>query len=319
MRRAFVGVLAGALGWASTADAGVVVVFGEMEHVILLRPTSDPARWYLPLESKTVGPHLLMLDTGAATSSCDDDFITALGVPAKAKHKLNGPNGPFTARKATLPTLGISGHKVSGLKCIVHDLATTSTVQTPPEVLVAGILGLDLLKQFRVVIDPEQGRLELHNPEGATTLDRNDYAVVPMRPRGAHVTVPAVLGGNEQWLVPSSGVTESRIDGTKIGKVPEMVPQASSNGSDLATAPIRAMHKDVMIGVGEAYVGPIDVVQVLPEHAGLLGLDVLQESRQEYDFHHLLARFTQADASRLPLWRTWEAKARGTYAVVLDP
>src|SRR5690606_40302547 len=97
-------------------------------------------------------------------TTCDDELARDLAAVPRGRVRLQGEIGRIDARLADLPPLELGGHRLERVRCVVRDLHTTSSIRDPAEVRVAGVLGADLLRRFRVIVDPERATLTLLDP-----------------------------------------------------------------------------------------------------------------------------------------------------------
>jgi len=195
------------------------VAYGDPEPLILLHPSSDGRRWYIPVESDTLGPQIFFVDTGYGSTACDDDLVEGLGLETRGTVRVRGELGVLKATKTRLPDLRLGGHTLSKITCQVRDLGETSSIRDPREVPVAGVLGMDVFRQFRMIIEPETARIHLLDPSKAERLDREDPSVVRLRREwfGQRTRVPLTLQRKTAWPLLDTGSTTTWIDGQRLG------------------------------------------------------------------------------------------------------
>ena len=195
------------------------ITYGQAEPLVLVQPSTDTRRWYVPVTSQTLGPQIFFVDTGYGYSACDDDLVEGLGLETKGTVRVRGELGVIKAGKARLPDLQLGGHTLSGITCQVRDLGNTSSIRDPREVPVAGVLGMDVFRQFRTTISPEEGQIHLRDPRQGERLDDADDAVVRLRRErfGQRARVPLTLGDQTTWPLLDTGSTATWIDGQRLG------------------------------------------------------------------------------------------------------
>lgn len=287
------------------------VSWGDMEPVSVVQPSTDARRWYVPLESDALGPHVFFVDTGYSYTTCDDDFADKLGLRTRGRVKVRGELGHVAVTKARLPPLAMGGHQVEGLVCQVRDLDATSSIRDPREVPVAGVLGSDVLRRFHLVFDPERGSIELHDPTITADLPDDGDGIVRLRRElvGTRPRIPLVVEGEVVWPVVDTGASETYLDAERLGLTPDWQQEnvtirgTGGTGSDLRTL----SYYDVQVSLAGYSVGEVTITGRSrgPMTPGLVGLDVLRHFRQEYDFDARRARFTPVAPSDLPSWHAW--------------
>ena len=195
------------------------VSFGQAEPLILVHPSTDPRRWYVPVESETLGPQIFFVDTGYGYTACDDDLVEGLGLKTKGRVRVRGELGALRATKTRLPDMQLGGHTLSNVTCQVRDIGDTSSIRDPREVPVAGVIGMDIFRQFRVVIDPASGQMHLLDPKTAEPLNRNANDVVTLRRErfGQRAKAPLSLQNQTVWPLLDTGSTTTWVDGERLG------------------------------------------------------------------------------------------------------
>lgn len=287
------------------------VTWGEVEPLPLVRPSTDGRRWYVPLDSERLGPHLLFVDTGYSFTTCDDDLIDALGLPTRGRVRVRGELGHAVGTKARLPPMVLGGHLVEGVVCQVRDLNETSSIRDPREVPIAGVLGMDVLRRFRLVFDPEKGLVELYDPNTTGRLPPRGEGIIRVRRErfGTRARVPLVVSGETTWPVIDTGASETYLDAARLGLQPDWeqadvtVRGTGSSGSVQRTL----TYYSALVDIAGHDLGTVTVTgrRRSPLTPGLVGLDVLANFRQEYDFIAKRALFTPVTAPPLPTWKQW--------------
>jgi len=313
VRPSWLVVLAGMLpGCAYTLGRAEVRYAADVAVLPLVQPSTDPRRWYLPLDGAGAGDQLLFVDTGYTYTTCDDDFVEALGLTTRGRGSVRGELGKLPTTKANLPPLQLGDHLISGLTCQVRDLGATSSIDDPAEVPVAGVLGMDVLRHFLVAFDPAAGTMALTPPDAAA-LPRQGEGVVQMRREflfGTRRVLPLTLDGLVTWPVVDTGATDTYVDGERLGLVAsEVQANATLRGSGGTGHSVRTLvHYDIReVRLGEVVVGAVELTD-RPRSAGvegLLGLDVLAYVHAEYDWQSGVARFRRVEPAELPAWAAW--------------
>jgi hypothetical protein len=293
-----------------------VVTHGDPTVLPIVHPSQDKWRWYVVLEHPIAGEHLWFVDTGFPTTTCDDDFITTLGIETTGRYRSRGEVGAVKATRATLGTLAVGTHAVE-LNCVVRDLDTTSSVSDSREVAVAGVLGIDVLRNFHTVFDPSTATLELSTPQPDAIVGDD---VVTLRREfhfGRRVRLRIDVGDRHRWPVVDTGASHTHVDGRRLGLEPTRIREGveirGSGGSGSITRDL-ALYDVPTVALGPVATGPVTLTD-RPRAGwipGLLGLNVLAHFRQEYDFAHNRARFTPVSADEVPSYTRWRHGQRRT-------
>jgi predicted aspartyl protease len=289
------------------------VSYGEARPLPLVQPSTDGRRWYLPMETSALGPVVWFVDTGYTYSTCDDGLVSSLGLTPRGRVRIRGELGRVKASKATLPAMALGGHTVSGVVCQVRDLATTSSLDDPEEVPIAGVIGMDVLRQFRVIFDPAEGTLELLDPAAREPLPRAGEGISRLRRAGLlglRARLSLEVGSDDLWPILDTGATNTYLDGTRIGLVPSYtLENVVVRGTGQGGAEMRRLHsyEVVQVTVGGVPAGPATLIDRHRRwwEPGLLGLDLLTRFHQDYDFASGRARLTPTTATRLPRFSSY--------------
>lgn len=295
------------------------VTYGDAAVLPLLQPSSDYERWYVPVHTEA-GPWLLFLDTGYSYSTCDDGLIDALELETRGRVRVKGELGKVKVTKARLPPLTIGTHRVEGLTCQVRDLGSTSSISDPDEVPVAGVLGMEVLRRFRVILDPAEGTATLLPPRSVERLPRTGEGIVRMRREnwsGMRVLVPTLVEGRRTWPILDTGADATHVDGERMGLQPTRTrDNVTVRGTGTTPTETRTLSYYLVasVSLGGAATGALELTDrsrskctdpLLREGQGLLGLDVLGQFRQELDFRTHRARFTPVEPTPLQNWSRW--------------
>lgn len=276
----------------------------------IVHPSNDEDRWYVVFHGE-FGDELWFLDTGYSYTTCDDGMVAARGVETRGKVRIRGEAGDVFASRARIPEFRLGTHQVR-MNCVVRDLDTTSSIADPPEVPVMGVLGSDVLTKFDVEIDPSVPSVTLL-PRNALKFRRSDPGVVQLKREyawGLRFRVPVGLADDVMWPVVDTGATGTHVDGERLGLEPTLRQNGVSVRASGATGVIvrdLVYYRVEQLDLAEGSVGPLMLTDRArgPWAAGLLGLNVLAEFRQEYDFDRGLARFVAVPQSQVPSWAEW--------------
>jgi len=203
--------LAGGLGWglgaafaAGPAVARVpVVVHPDGAFDTSIRARQDfGARMTIAVMLGAAGPFQFIVDTGADTSVIASEIADALALPPGRDVRVHGLTGVELVRTVKAPPLGLGP----------LTLATRELPAMPRERLGCdGLLGMDVLKNNRLVLDFRNRRMEIR-PAAGRYLDRMDprFVSVPADDRYGRLTViDAVANGAVANAFIDSGATMS--------------------------------------------------------------------------------------------------------------
>ena len=114
-------VLAAALlpGCAYTLGRADVQYAADLAVLPLVQPSTDTRRWYVPLHSDTAGDYLLFVDTGYTYTTCDDDFVAALGLTTRGRGSVRVGLLLDTDHHFMQPARGLM---VEGTQLVLHAL-----------------------------------------------------------------------------------------------------------------------------------------------------------------------------------------------------
>ena len=297
---ALAGLLVGCAGRLGTP----AVDYGERSILPLVYTDADTRRWYVELDGA-----LWFVDTGYSSTTCDDATVQALDLEPRGSVRLVGEVGSIRTTKAEVPPFQLGAHTVSGLVCLVRDLNSTSSIRDPARGRVAGVLGADVLRSFLVTVDPSLGTLTLDPPRAGRAPRSLDVpGVVRLRREslfGIRPVVRARVDGRPTSLVVDTGATSTHVDGDRLGLVGGRSRRIRVTGTGSVPMTERSVvtyrERSVLLGGQEQSVTLID----RPRPAGrpgLLGLDVLGQFRQIYDFRGRRAWFVPTEPRTLPTW-----------------
>lgn len=301
-----------ALGCSHKLGPPSVTYADDVATLPLVRPSSDRKRWYVPVDAGEHGEWLLFVDTGYSFSTCDDGFIEALGTETRGTKTVRGELGNLTTSKAKLPPIAVGDHVIEDLVCLVRDLGATSSISDPDEVPVAGVLGIDALRPFRVELDPGAGEIRLRDPSTAdripdglhTVKIRREYAF------GTRIRIPVGIEDSEASPILDTGASNTYVDGERLGLEASFVDanvlvRGSGPGGEIRTSR-RYFEIDSMWFAGHQ-AAPITLTDRPrgPRAGGLLGLDVLDRYTVELDFARGIAHVRPVDPMRRPSWHSW--------------
>ena len=284
------------------------VEYGEPTALPLVHPSNDRDRWYVVADLGDPGEHLFFFDTGYGTTTCDDDFVESLGLSPRGQVRVSGEAGSVDAGRVKLPPITLGGHTLHNVWCLVRDLNTTSSIRDPGEVAVAGVLGADVLSPFVTEIDPTEPHVMLYNPKTREPLPRaGSLRMRREAPFSSRRTLPTGVGPHLIHPVIDTGAAGTYLDGEKLNlRVVDIRRDVLVRGSGL-TGEVRMdlTTFEATLTLGET---SLDAVRITsrtssPLDDGLLGLNVLADHLQIYDFPRGRARLIAVEKVDVPSWR----------------
>jgi hypothetical protein len=271
------------------------VEYGTAKAMALTHPANDSKRWYIPaLLADTSG--MFFVDSGFAYTTCDDGLVETLGLKTRGRVLIHGELGNLWATTARLPDLNIGGHRVKGLNCIVRDLNTTSSIRDTKEAPIWGVVGIDVLRRFRVRF--RRHHLELLDPSGEPSLPRRGDGIVALGREmglGIRATVALKLATKNHRLLIDTGATRTYLD-PRQARLPlkhEVESEVRGTGKESSNVRIVRIFSAPDALLAGHTLHDLTIVERRKGRwaPGLLGLDVLSRFAAEYDFRTRRAKF----------------------------
>lgn len=189
-------------------------------------PSSVDAR--VPLDATHV-PELLLglgesrgaflLDTGATFSTLSRSLAAALHVDAitPAGEVLDGAGRPFPASFGRLPDLVLGGLRLGAIPVLVVDdpVLAMRDLFGGPDRGVDGLLGLDVLVRFRIVVDPDAATVSIVTPTGL----RGGSSAPCLRVDGG-LRVPVQVEGRSLWFQLDTGASHTSLTAAGLAQLP---------------------------------------------------------------------------------------------------
>ncbi len=174
------------------------------------------------------------------------------------------------------------------------------------------MIGADLLQHFYVTIDPTTATVRLSDPhEMRLEKGADDVIRLPREnvwsPRRA---LAVELGGSKLHPVIDTGTSGTHIDGERLGlewvRVREGAIVRASGADGMVVRDIYFYEED--IGFAGQQLQGVSLIsrESVPWKDGLLGLNVLGQFHQEYDWRRGRARLVPIEGSDVPSWREWQ-------------
>lgn len=290
-------------GWLGCAPAlrRPEWTFGPASAVVLVHPSADPLRWYVPVRVEGLGPALWLVDTGYTNTTCDDDLARILQLDVAGRTRSVGETGKVEAGRARLPPFTLGGHTIERVTCLVRDLAATSSVRSTEEQPVIGVLGMDVLSRATVTFDPGAAELRLEPPGGVAAGVRAKVA----GGRSPRVRLPVEVEGQRTWMLLDTGTSSTWIDGRRRGWSPTRVVEGGwIVGTGGASRGPREEYDVDGVTLADVPLGPLTALgrDAGPLRPDLLGLDALRRVVLTLDATHRRVMVAPAAPAPIPPW-----------------
>ena len=178
------------------------------------------------------GPHHFVIDTGATTTTLDNELASVLGLEASGALRMVTAGGGFTAPTGIVDELMIGVLRVTSVRVSWMSLAELRR----EEGRIAGVIGQDILRRHTLTIDYRRRRVRLENDAcvpGDTGVDvawadDRPMIAVHLRAPGLRPDAQLVLDSAANGLVlfaelrPSGGAATTLV-GTHRGSTPGQV------------------------------------------------------------------------------------------------
>lgn len=284
------------------------VDYGNPTALPIVHPSNDRERWYVVADLGEPGEHVFFFDTGYGTTTCDDDFVALLGLSPRGQVRVRGEAGTVEAGRVKLPPITLGGHTLNNVWCLVRDLNATSSIRDPGEVAIAGVLGADVLSPFVAEIDPTEPHVLLHNPKTRDPLPRQDSLRMRREaPFSSRRTLPTGVGPHIVHPVIDTGAAGTYLDGEQLDlRVVDIRRDVLVRGSGL-TGEVRMdlTTFEATLTLGATSLDGVRITSrtSAPLDDGLLGLNVLANHLQIYDFPRGRAQLIAVEKVDVPSWR----------------
>lgn len=218
------------------------------------------------------GGDVWFVDTGAARTTCDDDFVAARGlVPRGSPSRAVGQVGVVAERRVVLRDVTLGGWTFRRLPCAVRDLGTTSSVLTSAAAPVAGIVGANVLRHFALELDARAARLRRGRVTVGGARLRPEGVVGPrlvVEVRAADVRTAAVVdtGADRTYLPVRVGPVVDTWRGTRSATGGQVTVNVEERGGTVLLDGMPAgidrwiVHDDALLGMDA--LGGVDLLVV---------------------------------------------------------
>lgn len=155
-------------------------------------------RMTVPVRIDGSGPYDFMIDTGSQATAVTREINTQLGLPPAGTAMLVGMASRRAVELVEVARLDIGSHTISGL---------SAPVLEREHVGADGIVGLDSLQDFRVLLDFREQTIALDGPRGKRDASRRGFEIV-VRARakfGQLLITDAVVEGIRATVIIDTG------------------------------------------------------------------------------------------------------------------
>lgn len=217
---------------------------------------------------------LMAFDTGAMQTAINSSYFKDVSGRNAEIVRFSESLGGQSAQTAVLDTVRSCGLEIKDIEVLVTDL---SYVEAPLRTVDAdlkflGTLGIDVIKNFRVLIDYENSLLTL-DPE-----EEISGSVLPLYPGALHSFDVKISGENHRFIL-DTGANACVIDKSLADKI-------SLRDSELAGAKILESidisdkeYKDILCVISD-----MSGIRQKVEADGIIGYQFLAEQRVEIDY-----------------------------------
>ena len=206
------------------------------------------------------GPYWILVDSGANRSALDSKVARSLGLPIGGETRVEGTAGTVKVQETSIGHLRAGGLDVRGLEPTVQDLSGSLA---PEGQSIAAILGFEALRDYAVLFDSRQKRVEiarraedLASLEGATILPfelDNDIPRVEVMIEGVpakfRIDTGAAIGDGPNAFVNITDRLYRHLLERDAGLTPYTHFSASGTGGEIKVAVVKG--KRVAIGGAE--------------------------------------------------------------------
>lgn len=240
-----------------------------------------------------------VLDTGCPSLVLNITYFRDYPVTEAAQDRRGITGAEFAAEQTNVAEFSLGGFKYYKTPA---ELANLGNIENAKGVKILGLLGVELLKQFEMIIDLENNLIHLHliKRRGSSYRhemfsDTSKYSVIPFELTDNRIMLSSVMGGKKLKLIFDSGAETNLLD----SRLPEKIfDNVSVTGRTLLSGAgnkkIEVLKGDLRsLKIGERDVGILPVLITNLEKTcfsyggcvdGVLGLDFMSLTSIGFNF-----------------------------------
>ncbi len=165
-----------------------------------------------------------ILDTGCPSLVLNITYFRGYPITEAIEERTGITGSEFTAEQTTVAEFSLAGFKYFK---IAADLANLGNIENTKGVKILGLLGVELLKQFEMIIDFENNLIHLRLIRRKDTLasrhsmlaDTSAYDIIPFDLVENRIMLSSVMNGKKLRLILDSGAETNLLD----SRLPEKV------------------------------------------------------------------------------------------------
>lgn len=185
---------------AAALDTIAPALSGPLTDVLKLQPQRDQ-RFSVPVMIDDKGPFRFMIDTGSQATAVSREITNALALPHIGRVNLLGMASLRQVDMAGITRLTVGRHHIDDIAAPVLERANIGA---------DGIIGLDALQDFRVLIDFRASSMAVEDMRGVRRPDAGFEIVVRAQPRmGQLLITNALVEGIRTTVIIDTGAETS--------------------------------------------------------------------------------------------------------------
>jgi Aspartyl protease len=165
-----------------------------------------------------------VLDTGCPSLVLNITYFRDYPVMAESEERNGITAATFVAEQTQVAEFALGGFRYYKMSA---DLANLGNIENTKGVKILGLLGVELFRQFEMIIDFDKNliHLQLLNRKGTSTFrhpaftDTSNYTIVPFEITDNRILLSTVLAGKKIKLILDSGAETNLLD----SRLPEKI------------------------------------------------------------------------------------------------
>jgi len=271
------------------ADSSVATIpFSRVGNLILVQAKAD-----------TIEGNFI-LDTGCPSLVLNITYFRNYPVSEKTEERNGITGAEFAAEQTQVAEFSLGGFKYYRMPA---DLTNLGNIENSKGTRILGLIGVELLRQFEMIIDFEKNLIHLHFIQGKNpSIDHNpllsdtaNYTVIPFDLVENRIMLSSEMGGKKLKLVLDTGAESNLLDSRLPGKVfDNVLLTGRSVLSGAGQTKIEVMKGDLRsLRIGNRVIETMPVLITNLEKTcfsfggcvdGVLGFDFISASRVGFNF-----------------------------------